>query len=317
MKMRNVLLSSLATLTLLNGAHALAAEVDSFTFRMMPLEDSLETINDRTNDYLQKGLEILNEKGEGCDEKKLYKQLRKYYSNQYRGDLGAEIVNTQGIDAHWITIEESIYQDFNWYQSPIQGLWGRVATDPTAALIKVNGVLLGTDKFEHFMGSGYNYFKTYYLKGKPLSSALAIGDNAETGMMGSIMTGVMSYGDLVANFNGMRFWNHMLLKNDDVLGAKYNAGPYVACEDDKWVQVEKINWATYIDEAFDEGQNCSSFKTEEMRSMVETRIDLASLRYGRELKCPMNPEKILPLKEKYGEIGDEILNLEGHGIVNE
>ncbi len=315
MNVKGIVLNTLVALATVPGSSLLAAEVDSFTYRSIPLEDSLVTINERTNDYLRKGLDILNEKEVGCNENKLYAQLRKYFSNQYRGELGAEIVETKGIDAHWITIEESIYQDFSWYQSPIQGLWGRIATDPTAALIKVNGVLLGTDKFEHFMGSGFKYFKTFHQKGKPIEEALNIGYGAETGMMGSIMTGVMSYGDLTANFNGMRFWNHMLLKQDDVLGSKYNHGPYVVCEEGKWVQAEQIDWANYIDEAFDEGQNCSSFKNIDMKNMVEYRMANVSKAVGVELKCPMNPEKILPLKEKYGEIGDHILNLNGHGVV--
>ena len=301
----------LCTFALLNLSN-FAAEVDSFTYRNLPLEDSLEVINEKTNHYLAKAIERTNSSSDECDEKKLYRVMRKYFNNQYRGELGREIVETQDIDSHWITIQEGIFQDFNWYQAPIQGFWGRVAKDPTAALIKVNGVFLGTDKFEHFMGSGYRYFKKYHLQKKGIRAALDIGYKAETGIMGAWMTGVKSHGDLIANFNGMRFWNHILQKNDDVLGAQYNAGPYVACEKGMWKQVKSVDWATYIDQAFDEGQNCSSFRTQEMANDVDYRISLVAKKEGIELKCPMNRELIEPLLEKYGPFADELINLEGH-----
>jgi hypothetical protein len=294
----------------------MGAEVDSFTHRLIPLEDSLDFINEKTNNYLARAIDELNEKKKGCNEKKFYRHLRGYFNNQYRGEMVKEIVDTQGIDAHWIIIEDSIYQDFSWIQSPIQGFWGRVVSDPTAALIKVNNVFIGTDKFEHFMGSGFRYFKTYHLDKNPLGDALKIGYSAETGMMGSIMTGVKSHGDLIANFNGMRFWNHMFQHEDDVLGAEYNVGPYVTCVDDQWQQVKKIDWANYIDDAFDEGQNCSSFRTQEMLEMVENRISDVSLRGGQVLKCPMEPEKMIPLLEKYGPLSDELINLKGHTVVD-
>ncbi len=296
---------------------SMAAEVDSFTYRLIPLNDSLEKINILTNRYLQKGLEELNESGKGCNEKKLYRKLRGYFNNQYRGEMVKEIVDTKGLDAHWISIEESIYQDFNWYQSPIQGFWGRVASDPTAALINVNGILIGTDKFEHFMGSGFRYFTKYHLEDNPLEEALDIGQSAEVGIMGSVMTGVMSYGDLVANFNGMRFWNHVLQKEEDVLGAQYNEGPYISCIEDKWVQVKDVNWTSYIDDAFDEGQNCSKFKNQEMLDMVESRISDVSESFNTELKCPMDISKSGPLIQKYGSIAQKILNLTGHSVVGE
>lgn len=38
-------------------------------------------------------------------------------------------------------------------------------------------------------------------------------------------TGVFSYGDLSAEFNGMRFWNHMLQLRDDILGSEQNLAP--------------------------------------------------------------------------------------------
>ncbi len=87
-------------------------------------------------------------------------------------------------------------------------------------------------------------------KNKTLTDVLKNGIFREKSALGGNMvaTGVFSYGDLSANFNGMRFWNHMLQKRDDVLGVAYNVGPYVRCEAGKWKTTEfKIDFRNYVD----------------------------------------------------------------------
>ena len=45
-----------------------------------------------------------------------------------------------------------------------------------------------------------------------LKHALMIGLKEEYGILGRLPTGVISFADLAADFNGMRFWNHVLQK---------------------------------------------------------------------------------------------------------
>jgi hypothetical protein len=308
--------SLLVTLLTLSQFGALGAEVDSFTNRFNPLDDSLVTINKQTNIYFQEALDLANKKGDGCEEKVLYRSLRKYFGNQYRSKFGKYVVEAENFDAHRFTIPNTIYRNFNWYESPIQGFWGRVVSDPTAPTLNVNGVIIGTDKFEHFLGSGFLYFKKNYLEGKGVQAALNIGYRAETGIMGAWMTGVKAFGDLSANFNGMRFWNHVLQKNDDILGKQENHGPYVTCTEIGWEQVKKVDWATYIDESFDEGNNCSQFPKEKILNKVLTEISIMEEETGLSHTCPINPEKLDAVTAKYGEIGKQILNFKGHSVID-
>lgn len=311
----------LLTLCLLPLVSLKAAEVDSFTMRDVVLSDSLEQINKKTNEYFQLAVDNANEKAdkeEPCKPKDLYKAMRKYFNNQYQGELGEYIVKNEEFDRTWVPIEEGIYQDFKWYQSFVQGFWGRrVIKDPTAADINVGGVRVGTDKFEHFMGSGFRYFKKNYLKGEGVRAAMAIGEGAESGLLGAVTTGVMAYGDLAANFNGMRFWNHVLQKYDDVLGKEHNLGPYVKCVDNKWSLVKEMNWADYIDHSFDEGLNCSKFPNKKMLGMVQKRIQDVEREKGISLACPVSPEKIKSVLPKYGEFAADLINAEGHGALKE
>jgi hypothetical protein len=190
-------------------------------------------------------------------------------------------------------------------------------TDPTAANINVNGVLVGTDKFEHFMGSGFLYYRKNYLKGEGVRAAMDIGYSAETGFMGAITTGVKAYGDLAANFNGMRFWNHVLQKYDDVLGTQYNIGPYIECKANKWELVKEMNWADYIDSSFDEGLNCSAFPSSKMQALVQKRLDDLEEESGQRRSCPVDPEKIREVLPKYGIFAKDLINPNGHYSLKE
>lgn len=315
MKKTHKALSILSALILTSSVFA--AEVDSFTGREVVLQDGLELLNKKTNEYFKEAVEIANESKDSCDSKALYKSMRKYFNNQYRGKLGKYIVDANDFDKNLISVEETIYQDFKWYQSIIQGFWARRVTDPTAANININGVLIGTDKFEHFMGSGFLYYKKNYIKGEGVLAAMDIGYSAETGFMGAVTTGVKAYGDLAANFNGMRFWNHVLLEYDDVLGDEYNLGPYVKCQDSKWALVQEMDWANYIDDSFDEGLNCSAFPSKKMNDLVQKRIQDLEEEVGQRRTCPVEPAKIKALIPKYGIFAKDLINEKGHYSLKE
>lgn len=290
----------------------MGSEIDSFNSRYQAIEDSLPKVNIKANELLAKGVKLANEEGKGCNEKKFYKVMRKRFRNKYTDEFSKWATSTDELDRVITPVENSIYQDWKWFQAPVPGGWARWVKDPSASLLKVNDVLIGDDKFEHFFGSGFAYFKKNYLKEKGLSAALKHGFRAETGYMGATTTGVMAFGDLTANFNGMRFWNHMLAQREDILGQ--NAGPYVTCENDKWV-VETdnpINMATYIDAAFDEGINCSAFNGENLLSKVKARLKEMERDTGESYGCPAEPEKLKTVWKKYGKYAAYLINVEGH-----
>ncbi len=294
-----------------------AAEVDAFTKRFEPVEDTLVPINRLTNELLAKSLERANARGKACNERHLYKALRKNFNNQYAGKLPKIIIKSDEFAKIKIPSKESIYRDFTMWDAIVQGGTSRIS-DPIADLMKVNGIMVGTDKFEHFLGSGYRYFKKHYQEGKPLEEALKIGWKAENGILGAVTTGVMAYADLAANFNGMRFWNHILQQHDDVLGE--NFGPYVACENDQWVVTDKkIDWSNYIDESFDEGINCSRFKNEKVAAKVQVRLEEleANDPEGRRYSCPMTHDSFNKIANKYGELAPLLINSIGHNALGD
>jgi hypothetical protein len=289
-----------------------SSEVDSFRLRFTPLEDSLPVLNAKANEMLQIALSEANTGHVVCSERRLYSRLRRQFRNHIFDQFNRWIIKDDQVPKIETSIRESIYRDFNIFQSPIQGGWARVVNDPTGSILNVGGIRIGNDKFEHFMGSGFKYFRNYYQRQRSLEHTLNIGWRAETGAMGAMMTGVMSYGDMMANFQGMRFWNHMLQQNDDIFGD--NLGPYITCLDNQWTQVKQIDFAPYLNVAFDEGINCSKFRTQAMTDSVLYRISEYEKidTEGRSYSCPLDADALNAVYEKFSPISAWLINLDGH-----
>ncbi|MBT3586973.1 MAG: hypothetical protein HN509_18825 [Halobacteriovoraceae bacterium] len=317
-------------LALLFSSVSYSAEVDSFTGRYSKVSDSLPLINERTNNYLELSVRLANDrlpsikqngkKFRTCQAPKatgnFYKTMRDFFTNQYLGELAKFIVKSDKIERIKTSFVDSIYQDFTTREAPVQGFYARYIFDPTATVVRMGDYIVGSDKFEHFMGSGFRYFKNFYLSKKGLESALRIGYKAETGLLGRKTTGVMAWGDLAANFNGMRFWNHVLQQNDDLIGE--NLGPYVECVNHRWQLVKKINWSNYIDAAFDEGMNCSYFPNQIMLDKVLSRIEILQKAdtQKRRYHCPVDPAKIKEARSRYGHYSKYLINPGAHGVYN-
>jgi hypothetical protein len=307
----HVLLSLLILSTSIN-----AAEADNFTAKKLQLVDISSGVNQLANNYLIKATESLNNNSD-CDdslesENLLYTELKKYFNNHSKGELTKAILYTDQFEKNALPLNKSVYGEWK----PLNGyLLGRkkAATSALALspLIKIGTQDIGVDKLEHMFGMGSVYFKQYYQKNKSIISVLKSGILKEKTYLGGniLATGVFSYADLSANFNGMRFWNHVLLKNDDILGEQHNLGPYISCINSKWkVNTENpIDFKNYIDESMDESVNCSKMASRSGVKKIKKSINELGM------NCGSKPELLDQLKIKYSpsNIGHFILNDDG------
>jgi hypothetical protein len=329
--MKNII-NLLTILSVIVVSPTFASELDSFQKRDQPIENSLPVINSLTDQFLDEAIyeannpqwdlrdfhEFLNSIGNApCNEKKLYSVMRKYFRNHVQGKLTPEIINSPEIEKIETFIKNSIYQDFKWHESIMLGGVSKLFGDLAGHMVSVNGLLVGTDKFEHFLGTGFSYFNGLYLtKKNTVMDTLQKGFRLERGHLGARTTGVFSYADLTANFNGMRFWNHVLQYRDDVLGSEFNQGPYITCQNDQWVKVKSIDWSNYIDLAWDEAYNCSKFKTKGLVKKVKARLHEFSERENKDLSCPLQLEEIEELTKKYKGLSPYLINSTGHDVIN-
>ncbi len=289
-----------------------AAEVDQFTRRGEPLSDSSALVNAKANASIQSSIKTVNAKNKGCEEEALYDELQEYFNNHITGQLIKDILKDPNIEKRSITQKESVYQDWGVLDGIGMGfkLFAKTGLTMTG-VIKIGEQEIGTDKLEHMFGQGFAYFEKNYLKEKGEVKAIKRGIFGEKFLLGGniIGNGVFSYGDLGANFNGMRLWNHMLQKRDDVLGADHNIGPYIACKDNKWEQVKEIDFKDYIDDSMDEGINCAKFPSERTAEKFKERLRLKGT------ACPVDQRRLDDVHAKYGAMAKWIINMDGVGKV--
>ena len=310
MKIKYLIYSALLTLMFQS---AQSSETDGFTNRYAPLADSSVIINQKSNQYVQKSLEVLNAKGLGCVEGDLYKELRLYFSNHMNGQLIKDILHDDEIPKRGITLDQSVYRDWTPWDGLGMGLtFIRRSGITISPILHFGNEIIGADKFEHFFGQGFAYYTENYLKNKGMVKAVKAGIFKEKTFLGGnkFGNGVFSYGDLSANFNGMRFWNHMLQQYDDVLGADHNLGPYISCKANAWVQVKEIDFRDYMDSSMDESINCSKFPAQ----LTADRFTDQVQRLG--MACPLDPKKLDEMAVKYGAASKWIINKDGTGVIN-
>ncbi len=324
----------IAAILLLPGA-ARAAEADHFTVDEAQVADVTAEVNELANDGLARVIDELNASG-SCDggresDELLYDRLTDIFSNHKKGQL-VQAITGGSIPRTVIPLKSSVYSEWSIFNGFLLGRRGagksQLALFP---LVKIGDTVVGADKLEHMFGMGLRYYKKHYFEGRPLVSVLKNGIFREKTFLGGNMlaTGVFSYADLSANFNGMRFWNHMLQRQDDVLGPQHNAGPYLFCRAGKWVKNEErpIDLRTYVDPTMQESMNCSKFATE--GGLEKFRTALAALQTrdaSRVYTCPENPGLLDEAARKYEvEIKDDgrgstvdhwIINREGNGRVS-
>lgn len=294
----------------MSGANA--AEVDQYTKRQETIEDSSILLNEKANAAILSAIKQANDKNRGCNEEELYDELREYFSNHFKGKLTKDILSDPRIVKRVIGLPESIYQDWTMWDGIGMGfaLFGKSGLT-MSGVMRVGDQTIGTDKLEHMFGQGFVYFKKNYLKEQGKIRAVKRGIFGEKFLLGGnkIGNGVFSYGDLGANFNGMRFWNHMLQLRNDVLGVEHNFGPYITCANNQWVEAKKIDFKNYIDDSMDESINCSKYPTQNTADRFSNRLKMMGA------TCPLDQSRLDDLIVKYGDMAKWIINPDGIGKV--
>lgn len=290
-----------------------AAEVDQFTQPQgapVLLQDSAGILDSEVNRRLQLAVQRANNRimsaphksgpkwqTPGCDEDRLYQKIVDQLARTLIGQVESFAEESDLITRRTVELQQSIYQDFAWQASPTL-----VFSERIASVIKLNNVEIGTDKLGHFFTEGFSYFVVTDQLHRSLESGLLFGEWSEAVYYGAQTTGIYSYADLTANFQGVRFWNRLLSIHPDPLTGR-TLSPYVVCVQNQWQVAEDFHWADYVDPGWNESINCPLFRS----------VDLLTSVRSQGLHCRTEQ---LPLK-KYGKWQDRLLNIHGHGILPE
>jgi hypothetical protein len=332
MQKKTILFILISVFVIRNG---FAAEVDSVTPRKLALDNSIDTINAIVNQRMEEGIRKANaqqdyvedtedivdrNKDTFCDEKALYTELRKAIFQSFTASWGLKGYELdkqlRGLlvrQSYSLSLNDSIYRDIDY----IEGI--SLNLKELSDVVNINGYLVGLDKIGHFFAQGWQYFEMTDYDEETLDMAIAWGRQNEAGLFGYTTTGIFSFADLVANLNGWRFWNKVLLRQEDPLKgviANFFDSPYVSCEIQiidsirnrkiirAWEYNTRFDLADYIDGAWDEGNNCNSYAD----PMIEEKVNARIKHVDPDFVCPLIAEHCMDAQDKYGYYAKYVLH---------
>ena len=255
---------------------ALAYEKDQLTDRQIPLPDALPAADAKMNEVLAEAIAATNARTQcrATDDRTrdvLTREIvdraagshpvphrgvpRSFGYGQYSGWLET----TDRVERREFLDRDDLFGPVTVGESVVLSLAGVCST------VRFGDHLLGTDKLDHFLDTGYHYTKR-----RTPQAAIRYGTRTERSYYGLWTSKAFSYADLAANHAGYRFYSELL---SDASVARRGADGCVT-------QVAPFTWAAWITDEFDEVRSPSSY-TRKVGAVVRAHIVSEPERY-----CP-------------------------------
>jgi hypothetical protein len=269
---------------------AFADEADNFTCRQRELSDALSALDDLMNAQIGEGLRAANRPGRVCDQACLQRALQNAVGRSYLHPYTLvpharfrKAIDALAIDRCHLRFRDTIYGARDYDKPWLYPFHGRIIF--VSDSIRVSGLTIGLDKFEHFIREGLAHWRNVHLRGLDVTSTLQREWGGprkefawtEHGLKGLTLTGVLSYADVAAGYWGFRFWSDLLSP----------AGPRALVRFDRaagrYVPSRPFTFADYVNDAWDESVNCSTFDT-------KVGQDVAAALARRSTGCPIRAD---------------------------
>ncbi len=264
-----------------------AHETDQFSNRADPIADSTGVLNREVN----KAIGEVVEKWRKDDD-------RKAFVNAIFSKLGSRFL-VDRIERWAIKSPEVEKLKTGRYDSLYSGhpIWAVRVTKffGVGQTIRVNNQLIGTDKLGHFVSQGRKYYRRF-LRYDSEERAAVQSAYAEWAVFGQMSNGNFSNADLVANYEGHRFFRSLF--EDDIVPGK---PAILRWEDNGWSIQRQFDWADHVNEYWDEALNINHFDALLYTHMQKEFISYCP-RYWQEpsLYTVVNEQR---LKDHYAHLG--------------
>ena len=236
--LRAVLLAVLA-------ASAQAYETDPYAKRHLDVADSLPLLDAKVNDALD---ELAASWSKGENEWAFVMAVYwKVGGLHWVDKLERWAMRAPEVERIPVARSESLVSDFPLWAGRVASIFG---FGPT---INVGGVYFGTDKIGHFFSQGRKFYGRFRATGDE-AKAVRRSILTEKGLFGRLTTGVYSNADLVANYEGYRFYRGLF--HDGVVADK----PAIF----RWregvpVKQRAFTWADHVNPFWDEALNANAY----------------------------------------------------------
>ncbi len=222
-----------------------AYETDQFNNRMQVIVDSTSLLNKKVT--LAIAETVMGWHGPRDDMKVVNGIYQKIGGKHWVDKLERFAMDSSEVDRLDSTAGDSIYQGHPIWATRVAFFFG---VDET---VLINGVLVGTDKIGHFLSQGRKFYKRWIKVGNE-SKAAEHSAYTERAIFGQMTTGSYSNADLVANYEGYRFYRSLF--EDDIIGGK---PAILAWVQDHWVMQRPFDWADHVNDYWDEALNINYY----------------------------------------------------------
>ena len=289
---------------------AKASEIDSFSPRYAGLASQMDVLNTLTREILSDVVQEANGGWfgpRGCNARRLRQKIWwAFWSHQ--GPFRALFAEDGLLEVVKTPLDESIYRGLSAVDSPVLGGLGQVG-NPMGTVLNLDGFIVGSDKFEHVFGFGYGFYRLHYEFGLSLESILVLNAWFERWVFGSLPTAIDSYADLAVNVRGIELINALVAEEADIFSGEVPQ-PYLICRKARWVlnPERPFDWRDWVDASWDEGYNCSAFKTERATQAVLHEIDVLEVKTGLPHHCPLDRDAYESAALLFGPYRDAVMN---------
>ena len=230
---------------LLLSVSAAAYETDQFYNRSQPIADSTDVLNRQVDETLE---HIVADWSKGEDQRALVNAVYdKLGGHHWVDKLERWAMKSPEVEKLETPRYDSIYSGMPFWSTRTTFFFGIDST------IRVNDQLIGSDKIGHFFSQGRKFYRRYLRYGSEQEAAKQSA-YTERAIFGSGTTGSYSNADLVANYEGYRFYRSLF--DDDVVPGK---PAILRWEHSGWIVQRKFDWSDHVNEYWDEALNINAY----------------------------------------------------------
>lgn len=227
------------------GPSATAYESDQYSHRSTTIDDSSALLNEQVNAALEA---IVADWRHGRDDRRFAHQVYKRLGGFHWVDrIERWAIRSPSVDKLPTRRYRNIYRGVPLCAARVTKLAGVGVT------IRIGDVLVGSDKLGHFMSQGLKFYRRWRRSGSEEQAARR-GRFTEAGVFGQFFTGIFSNADLVANYEGYRFYRSLF--EDGVVPGK---PAIVRFEGAQATLVRPFDWRDHVNPYWDEALNPNHF----------------------------------------------------------
>lgn len=234
-----------------------AYETDQFNNRNQSIKDSTSIMNHQVTQAIASTITSLH--GPHDEMKVVNGIYNKIGGKHWVDKLERFAMSSNEVEKLDTPSHDSIYTGHPLYATRVAGLFG---VGPT---LKINNVLVGTDKLGHFLSQGRKFYRRWVRMGDE-SKAAEQSAYTERALFGQMTTGSYSNADLVANYEGYIFYRSLF--EDNIVNGK---PAILAWVNGRWIMQRPFDWSDHVNDYWDEALNVNHYDTL-LYSRMKTRL---------------------------------------------